>query len=644
MEKIDNDNNNENQLNSNEKSESMKVDTKETNTEIKVEKEKEAETTTPTPISTTPTFKIPENNEELIKFATEQRFDEGTIDYRNLIFRLESMESRLFKNAHIPTIVQLHSIKVCPRCIFRFLNIKELSIYQESYNTLSHLIQFLMFNQKQKDLQSQHKDKLKKEQEEKEQEEKEKEKEKEVNEKVEKEEVNEKVEKVEKEIEYEILKYNPNINEKWNNFVCCCCLGILQDTNNKELFLEEFIVKMKSSGYEFQNYSLALSMPTSTLIREQSIWYYLIDCFPNVYSEKKDKDIVEIKEGVKWVLGPIISRQLFFQFKPSSDFRGNMQFNHEESKDDHQFLLTLQSTKRGGKRQKQSTKRIKVPTADSSTSITEILGNTTKKEFELHGIVPPTSPKTKYGYELSFRHEPVYLAGKYNKFVRDLSQTPWEYDDSSVQDLICKDIKETFKAESILFTTSGREDIDVRMLGDGRPFYIEIVNPHRIFFKNQDYESLESSINDSTKKIKVSNLQLITKKETTIIKDSGGTKQKNYRCFVWTSRILQPSDLDTLNNLKDLELKQNTPIRVLHRRSLMIRNKKISKLHATFISPHFFMLDIIDAQAGTYIKEFVHGDLGRTLPNIGLLLGNCEADILQLDVLNVDLNFPTKRK
>lgn len=35
--------------------------------------------------------------------------------------------------------------------------------------------------------------------------------------------------------------------------------------------------------------------------------------------------------------------------------------------------------------------------------------------------------------------------------------------------------------------------------------------------------------------------------------------------------------------------------------------------------------------AGTYVKEFVHGDMGRTTPNLGDLLA-CEADILQLDV------------
>ena len=33
----------------------------------------------------------------------------------------------------------------------------------------------------------------------------------------------------------------------------------------------------------------------------------------------------------------------------------------------------------------------------------------------------------------------------------------------------------------------------------------------------------------------------------------------------------------------------------------------------------------------TYVKEFVHGDRGRTIPNIAQLL-NTKADIIQLDV------------
>jgi tRNA pseudouridine synthase 10 len=44
------------------------------------------------------------------------------------------------------------------------------------------------------------------------------------------------------------------------------------------------------------------------------------------------------------------------------------------------------------------------------------------------------------------------------------------------------------------------------------------------------------------------------------------------------------------------------------------------------------------ASAGTYIKEFVHGDFGRTQPNLGSLL-DCNAQILQLDVMDVHLDF-----
>ena len=56
------------------------------------------------------------------------------------------------------------------------------------------------------------------------------------------------------------------------------------------------------------------------------------------------------------------------------------------------------------------------------------------------------------------------------------------------------------------------------------------------------------------------------------------------------------------------------------------------------IDDHFGLLEL-ETQAGTYIKEFVHGDLGRTTPNIMELL-QCKADILSLDVTGVLLDFP----
>ena len=45
-------------------------------------------------------------------------------------------------------------------------------------------------------------------------------------------------------------------------------------------------------------------------------------------------------------------------------------------------------------------------------------------------------------------------------------------------------------------------------------------------------------------------------------------------------------------------------------------------------------------QAGTYIKEFVHSDEGRTQPHLASLLGlDTPAKILQLDVNEIHMDF-----
>lgn len=40
----------------------------------------------------------------------------------------------------------------------------------------------------------------------------------------------------------------------------------------------------------------------------------------------------------------------------------------------------------------------------------------------------------------------------------------------------------------------------------------------------------------------------------------------------------------------------------------------------------------LTTQAGTYVKEFVHGDFGRTCPSISTMFGGVAVDVLALDV------------
>jgi len=71
----------------------------------------------------------------------------------------------------------------------------------------------------------------------------------------------------------------------------------------------------------------------------------------------------------------------------------------------------------------------------------------------------------------------------------------------------------------------------------------------------------------------------------------------------------------------------------------MTRQRSITALSAELVDPYHFRLRLT-TQAGAYVKEFVHGDFGRTKPNLTMIL-NRFVDILELDVL-VDKNKQTK--
>jgi tRNA pseudouridine synthase 10 len=181
---------------------------------------------------------------------------------------------------------------------------------------------------------------------------------------------------------------------------------------------------------------------------------------------------------------------------------------------------------------------------------------------------------------------------------------------------------------------AGREDIDVRMLGKGRPFIIEFANPKNSISCHESIkdEILQSVMN--TDLVYCHDFKIVTKEFFDSLKEIETSKAKSYSCVVWVKRRITPEDCEKLSSsVKDLPVQQTTPIRVLHRRSLAVRDKVIHRLRATYINQHYMHVCLL-ASAGTYIKEFVHGDLGRTVPSVGSLLDS-EADILQLDVTNV---------
>jgi len=166
-------------------------------------------------------------------------------------------------------------------------------------------------------------------------------------------------------------------------------------------------------------------------------------------------------------------------------------------------------------------------------------------------------------------------------------------------------LKEAFDSDDCILHAGGREDRDVRMLNSGRPFLIEIFNPRKIYEPLKDIKALENLLNSRTKLIKVIDFDLSDKSYLGVLKKYEDSKKKLYTCVVWSNKEVNDEDLKKLESVKNMEIIQKTPLRVLHRRALMDRKKMILSLTTSRINEHFFLLNVL-ASAGTYIKEFVH--------------------------------------
>ncbi|MFX1503011.1 MAG: tRNA pseudouridine(54/55) synthase Pus10 [Promethearchaeota archaeon] len=249
----------------------------------------------------------------------------------------------------------------------------------------------------------------------------------------------------------------------------------------------------------------------------------------------------------------------------------------------------------------------------------------------------------------------LFIYGRYNKLIRGIPQTHWfcrickgngckecnftgkQYL-SSVEDLISPYfIKETKSSDS-KFHGAGREDIDVRMLGLGRPFILELRNPKK---RNIDLTKLEKKVNkENRKKIQIRNLKYSNKNEVIKLKTDAKNTKKIYKAIVLAETRISRNQFDQkLLKLKKLfnnyEIKQRTPIRVSHRRVDKIRQKIIYDIEGKYIKKNLFEFKIT-SQGGTYIKELINGDEGRTSPSFSEIFGTnlvCK----ELDVLGVSI-------
>ena len=341
-----------------------------------------------------------------------------------------------------------------------------------------------------------------------------------------------------------------------------------------------------------------------------------------------------------------------------------------------------------------------------------------------------------------------YMYGRYRKLERGIPQTRWpcrackgrgcercemtglQYA-KSVQDLIGNPLLSVFGSEEHAFHGMGREDIDVRCMGRGRPFVIEMKEPQ---LRKTDPVELMKLINDNAEgSIEITGLRDSTRSEVVRLKDTPAEKSYTIRFKLLPLNEAEyavltapldltkenkgrsknkrkrrgdnkrdntkplPTEIETENvkpsrdklslmkkaelvalcvelgvkksgtkdelierilnveepvvetfdlpeddfiiksilSLEGVKLAQRTPERVAHRRADLVRRRTVFEVHQPVIE----VLDdgsreievTMRCESGTYVKETVHGDSGRTQPSIASLL-KAKCEVIWLDV------------
>jgi tRNA pseudouridine synthase 10 len=245
----------------------------------------------------------------------------------------------------------------------------------------------------------------------------------------------------------------------------------------------------------------------------------------------------------------------------------------------------------------------------------------------------------------------VFIEGRYRKLTRDLPQTVFfcpkckghprrrkkceecegfgKLTRDSVQELIGWVMGAALKTRKNKFHGAGREDINVRMLGRGRPFVVEFINPKVL---TVDLAALEAEINRRNDgRLELEGLHWSEKGRVRVLKEMQNAKE--YAMLIEVDGQPEPGVFEGLVG-KRFDLEQKTPQRVAHRRADLVRERWLEVLSVQPTDEPSRWKMNVRTQHGTYVKEAITGDEGGTTPSITQVVG-LPCSCLELDVLEI---------
>ncbi|MEM1537620.1 MAG: tRNA pseudouridine(54/55) synthase Pus10 [Candidatus Nezhaarchaeales archaeon] len=244
---------------------------------------------------------------------------------------------------------------------------------------------------------------------------------------------------------------------------------------------------------------------------------------------------------------------------------------------------------------------------------------------------------------------PVFIYGRYRKFEKGIPQNKWycsrcyglgceacnwtgKLYSISIEELVAEPLRQLFDGVEAKFHGAGREDVDVRVLGNGRPFIVEVKQPKKRFL---NLEGVAKKINEGAGgKIEVFNLRFSSRSEVRRLKVMAKVTEKSYVAIVRLEKPISENEVRVLEQeLSGTFIRQRTPLRVLHRRADKVRVKKVHEFKVGEQNDKELKLNI-RCQGGLYVKEFITGDEGRTEPSVAEKLKQ-KVEVVDLYVVDV---------
>ncbi|RRJ32808.1 tRNA pseudouridine(54/55) synthase Pus10 [Halocatena pleomorpha] len=255
--------------------------------------------------------------------------------------------------------------------------------------------------------------------------------------------------------------------------------------------------------------------------------------------------------------------------------------------------------------------------------------------------------------EIELQVNSAFVYGRYRKLKRDVPQTKWPCSDcgqtgmrrgeqcaacdgtgyrygTSVEQQTAPVLREAMDGSEAVFHGAGREDVDARMLGDGRPFVIEIDEPRT---RSVDLDRLETAINEQADAVEVSGLRAATHEMVERVKQLDASK--TYRMDVKFDTPIDAAVFqDALDALEGATIEQRTPNRVDHRRADIDRTRTVYDIDGELTDERHATVEL-HGEGGLYVKELISSDAGRTEPSLTGLL-DVDAVVTALDVTGVE--------